>query len=112
MAVAASSAESQAELRDGWSRWPAPAKLNLFLHIVGRRDDGYHLLQTVFQLVDWGDEVRLRVRDDGEIRRVDPLPGSAKESDLGVRAAVALRDATGCTLGADIAIEKRIPIGG
>ena len=52
-----------------WTRWPAPAKLNLFLRIVGRRDDGYHLLQTVFQLLDWGDELRLRVRDDGEIGR-------------------------------------------
>jgi 4-diphosphocytidyl-2-C-methyl-D-erythritol kinase len=97
---------------DGWHGWPAPAKVNLFLHLVGRRDDGYHLLQTVFQLLDWGDEVRLRVRDDGEIRRVDPLPGVVDAADLGVRAAKALKEATGCTLGADIAIEKRIPIGG
>jgi 4-diphosphocytidyl-2-C-methyl-D-erythritol kinase len=95
-----------------WSCWPAPAKLNLFLHIVGRRDDGYHLLQTAFQLLDWGDEVRLRVRSDGVIARVDPLPGIEESSDLGVRAANALRAATGCALGADIAIEKRIPIGG
>jgi 4-diphosphocytidyl-2-C-methyl-D-erythritol kinase len=97
---------------DAWTRWPAPAKLNLFLHIVGRRDDGYHLLQTVFQLLDWGDEVRLRVRDDGEICRVDPLPGVPDDLDLGVRAAHALKRATGCRLGADIAIEKRVPIGG
>ena len=97
---------------DAWTRWPAPAKLNLFLHIVGRRDDGYHLLQTVFQLLDWGDEVRLRVRDDGEICRVDPLPGVPDDLDLGVRAAHALKHATGCRLGADIAIEKRVPIGG
>jgi 4-diphosphocytidyl-2-C-methyl-D-erythritol kinase len=95
-----------------WTVWPAPAKLNLFLHLVGRRDDGYHLLQTVFQLLDWGDEVRLRVRDDGAIRRVDPLRGVADEADLGVRAARALKDASGCGLGADIAIEKRVPIGG
>jgi 4-diphosphocytidyl-2-C-methyl-D-erythritol kinase len=97
---------------DGWTRWPAPAKLNLFLHIVGRRADGYHELQTVFQLLDWGDEVRLRVRADGAIRRLDPLPGVADDADLGVRAARALREATGCPLGADIAIEKRIPVGG
>jgi 4-diphosphocytidyl-2-C-methyl-D-erythritol kinase len=97
---------------DAWTRWPAPAKLNLFLHIVGRRDDGYHLLQTVFQLLDWGDEVRLRVRDDGEICRVDPLPGVPDDLDLGVRAAHALKRATGCRLGADIVIEKRVPIGG
>jgi 4-diphosphocytidyl-2-C-methyl-D-erythritol kinase len=95
-----------------WTAWPAPAKLNLFLHLVGRRDDGYHLLQTVFQLLDWGDEVRLRVRDDGAIRRIDPLPGVSDDADLGVRSAKALKDATGCAWGADIAIEKRIPIGG
>ena len=97
---------------DAWTRWPAPAKLNLFLHIVGRREDGYHLLQTAFQLLDWGDEVRLRVRDDGEICRIDPLPGVPDDVDLGVRAAHALKRATGCRLGADIAIEKRVPIGG
>ncbi|MET0232640.1 MAG: 4-(cytidine 5'-diphospho)-2-C-methyl-D-erythritol kinase [Rhodanobacteraceae bacterium] len=103
-----------AAMRDAaeWMPWPAPAKLNLFLHLVGRRDDGYHLLQTVFQLLDWGDEVRLRVRDDGEIRRIDPLRGVADEADLGVRAACALKEATGCALGADIAIDKRIPLGG
>jgi 4-diphosphocytidyl-2-C-methyl-D-erythritol kinase len=97
---------------DAWTRWPAPAKLNLFLHIVGRRADGYHLLQTAFQLLDWGDEVRLRVRADGEIHRIDPLPGVPDELDLGVRAAQALKRATGCRLGADIAIDKRVPIGG
>jgi len=97
---------------EGGSSWPAPAKLNLFLHIVGRRADGYHLLQTAFQLLDWGDEVRLRVREDGAIRRIDPLPCVADADDLGVRAAQALREATGCRLGADIAIEKRVPVGG
>jgi 4-diphosphocytidyl-2-C-methyl-D-erythritol kinase len=96
----------------GWTAWPAPAKLNLFLHVVGRREDGYHLLQTLFQLLDWGDEVRLRVREDGEIRRIDPLPGIDDAADLGVRAAHALKQATGTRLGADIAIEKRVPIGG
>jgi len=95
-----------------WSEWPAPAKLNLFLHIVGRRDDGYHLLQTAFQLLDWGDTVRLRLRDDDAIRRENPLPGVADEADLAVRAARALRAATGCERGVDIAIDKRIPLGG
>ena len=96
----------------GWSSWPAPAKLNLFLHIVGRRGDGYHLLQTAFQLLDWGDTVRLRVREDGQIRRIDPLPGLAAEHDLAVRAARALQQAAGAPLGVDIAIDKRIPLGG
>lgn len=96
----------------GWSVWPAPAKLNLFLHIVGRRDDGYHLLETVFQLLDWGDLVRLRVREDGLIHRHDPLPGIAPENDLAVRAAQALQATTGSRLGVDIALDKRIPMGG
>jgi 4-diphosphocytidyl-2-C-methyl-D-erythritol kinase len=101
-----------AEIEAAWTIWPAPAKLNLFLHIVGRRADGYHLLQTAFHLLDWGDEVRLRRRDDGAIHRIDALPGVPDEADLGVRAALALRKATGCRLGADIAIDKRVPIGG
>ena len=92
--------------------WPAPAKLNLFLHVVGRRADGYHLLQTLFQIVDLADSVTLSARADGEIRRIDPLPGVAVEDDLCVRAARALQRATGCALGADIALHKRIPIGG
>lgn len=96
----------------GWTDWPAPAKLNLFLHIVARRADGYHLLQTVFQLLDWGDRVRLRVRADGAVRRLDPLPGVAADDDLAVRAARALQAASGTRLGADIAIDKRIPLGG
>lgn len=97
---------------DGWSEWPAPAKLNLFLHITGRRADGYHLLQTVFQILDWGDTVRLRPRTDGLIGRVGNLPGVAADEDLVVRAARALQSATGTCRGADIAIDKRIPIGG
>ncbi len=99
-------------MTDAWSRWPAPAKLNLFLQIVGRRADGYHLVQTVFQLLDWGDSVRLRRRADGVISRVSPLPGVPTENDLTVRAALALRERAGISAGADIAVEKRIPMGG
>jgi 4-diphosphocytidyl-2-C-methyl-D-erythritol kinase len=95
-----------------WSEWPAPAKLNLFLHITGRRADGYHLLQTAFQLLDWGDTVRLRPRTDGLVRRMEPLPDVAAVDDLAVRAAQALRAASGTSLGADIEIDKRIPLGG
>ena len=109
--AAASGATASADA-GGWSEWPAPAKLNLFLHIVGRHGDGYHRLQTAFQLLDWGDTVRLRVRADGSLHRVEPLPGVAPEDDLAMRAAFALRAATGCALGADIAIDKRIPSGG
>jgi 4-diphosphocytidyl-2-C-methyl-D-erythritol kinase len=92
--------------------WPAPAKLNLFLHVVGRREDGYHLLQTVFTLIDHCDQIRLRVRDDGKIQRVNAVPGVAPEEDLAVRAALLLREASGTALGADIELEKRIPMGG
>jgi 4-diphosphocytidyl-2-C-methyl-D-erythritol kinase len=98
---------------DGWSVWPAPAKLNLFLRIVGRRADGYHDLQTVFRLLDWGDTIRLRVRDDGVIARVGPgLAGVAEADDLAVRAAIVLQRAANVALGADIVVEKRIPAGG
>jgi 4-diphosphocytidyl-2-C-methyl-D-erythritol kinase len=95
-----------------WSEWPAPAKLNLFLRIVGRRADGYHLLQTVFQLLDWGDTVRVRVRRDGRTCRVSALPGVAEDDDLAVRAARALQAAAGTGLGADIEVHKRVPQGG
>ncbi len=95
-----------------WSHWPAPAKLNLFLHIVGRREDGYHLLQTVFQLLDWGDEVSLRPRDDGRVERHAGPQGVNEADDLSVRAALALQRFTGTSLGADIAVTKRIPLGG
>jgi 4-diphosphocytidyl-2-C-methyl-D-erythritol kinase len=98
-------------MAETWSAWPAPAKLNLFLHIIGRRADGYHLLQTVFQLLDWGDSVRLRVRDDGAIVSVTGLADVAPEQDLALRAAQALRARSGTRLGADIAVDKRIPIG-
>lgn len=90
---------------------PAPAKLNLFLHITGRRPDGYHLLQSVFMLIDWADTLHLQRRPGGHISRED-LNGDAPalpEHDLVVRAAQALQQATGCTWGAHIALDKRIP---
>lgn len=99
-------------MTDVWTTWPAPAKLNLFLHIVGRRADGYHLLQTAFQLLDWGDTLRLRTRDDGVVARVAGLDGVEPDDDLAVRAALALQAATGSAFGADIVVEKRIPVGG
>ncbi|HEX2830316.1 MAG TPA: 4-(cytidine 5'-diphospho)-2-C-methyl-D-erythritol kinase [Burkholderiales bacterium] len=92
-------------------RYPAPAKLNLMLRVVGRRDDGYHLLQTLFRFIDHGDQVSLAVRDDGAIRRVREIPGVAEDDDLTVRAARLLRQATGARLGADIGVEKRLPMG-
>jgi len=92
--------------------WPAPAKLNLFLHIVGRRSDGYHELQTCFQFVDLCDEVTIVVRADGAIRRVADMPGVPEEADLCVRAARLLKTAAGSPLGADIGVLKRIPMGG
>ena len=92
--------------------FPAPAKLNLFLHVVGRRRDGYHLLQTAFRFIDYGDELSFAVREDGEIRHTNPLPGVAPENDLSVRAARALQEEAGCRQGADIGIVKRLPMGG
>ncbi|MGB0134585.1 4-(cytidine 5'-diphospho)-2-C-methyl-D-erythritol kinase [Dokdonella sp.] len=96
----------------GWTAWPAPAKLNLFLHVTGRRKDGYHLLQTVFQLLDWGDTIHLRIRRDDSIRRIGALPGVAEQDDLVVRAARLLQRATSTGLGAEIRIDKQIPMGG
>jgi 4-diphosphocytidyl-2-C-methyl-D-erythritol kinase len=92
--------------------YPAPAKLNLFLHVVGRRADGYHLLQSVFTLIDRCDRLRFRVRSDGAIRRVNDLPGVASRDDLSVKAARLLQEASGTALGADIEIDKAIPMGG
>jgi len=92
--------------------YAAPAKLNLFLHVVGRRADGYHLLQSVFVLVDRCDAIRIRVRSDGAIARVNELAGVPSEQDLAIRAARALKELTGTPMGADIEIEKRIPMGG
>lgn len=91
---------------------PAPAKLNLFLHVTGRRADGYHTLQTVFQLVDWSDTLDFFRRDDGRIERISDVPGVPAQSDLIVRAAQALQQAGGTRFGADIAIAKRLPMGG
>ncbi len=87
---------------------PAPAKLNLFLHIVGRRDDGYHLLQSPFMLIDWCDTLHFSQRSDGRISRED-LTWALPQDDLVVRAARALQHATGCTSGVHIGIHKSIP---
>ncbi|MGH8529821.1 MAG: 4-(cytidine 5'-diphospho)-2-C-methyl-D-erythritol kinase [Nevskiales bacterium] len=92
--------------------WPAPAKLNLFLHITGRRPDGYHRLQTVFQFLDFGDELQFSLRDDGLICRTRGPAALSVEDDLCLHAARALQAASGCTLGIDIALDKRLPLGG
>lgn len=91
---------------------PAPAKLNLFLHVVGRRADGYHLLQTAFRLLDWGDSLDFRLREDGAVRRTNEVAGVAEEADLVVRAARLLQARTGTASGADITLHKRLPMGG
>lgn len=91
---------------------PAPAKINLFLHVVGRRPDGYHLLQTVFRFIQLADTLHFEVRPDGRLDRVTPLEGVPAAQCLTVRAAQALQRATGCTLGVDIHLHKRIPQGG
>jgi 4-diphosphocytidyl-2-C-methyl-D-erythritol kinase len=103
---------NDADPADGWSTWPAPAKLNLFLRLTGRRDDGYHALQTVFRMLDWGDTIRLRPRADGRIRRVGTsVPGLAEADDLVIRAARLLKKEVNAWEGVDIAVEKRIPSG-
>ncbi len=91
---------------------PAPAKLNLFLHITGRRADGYHELQTVFQLLDWGDTLHFEANDSGVIRVQGDLPGTATEDNLITRAAARLKTGADDALGADITLHKRIPLGG
>ena len=91
---------------------PACAKLNLFLHVVGRREDGYHLLQTVFQLIDLADEIELEAVPDGEIELAPDSDAPGGEDDLTLRAARLLREATGATTGARIGLHKRIPAGG
>jgi 4-diphosphocytidyl-2-C-methyl-D-erythritol kinase len=91
---------------------PAPAKLNLFLHITGVRDDGYHNLQTIFQLLDYSDEVTLLRRDDGVIRRTEGLAEVEPSDDLIVKAAQALKNYTGTAYGADVGVIKRLPVGG
>jgi 4-diphosphocytidyl-2-C-methyl-D-erythritol kinase len=99
--------------------WPAPAKLNLFLHVTGRRADGYHELQTAFQLIDLADDLSFEITDDGRIERADDggaetgeLAAVVSADDLAVRAAKSLQAATGCRAGARIRIRKRIPLGG
>ncbi|HSX91672.1 MAG TPA: 4-(cytidine 5'-diphospho)-2-C-methyl-D-erythritol kinase [Hydrogenophaga sp.] len=88
---------------------PAPAKVNLFLHIIGRRGDGYHELQSVFMLIDWCDHLHFERLDSGAIERVDSAPADLPADDLCVRAARALREATGCALGVRITLDKRLP---
>ncbi len=95
---------------DDW--WPAPAKLNLMLRVVGRRPDGYHLLQTVFRFVDFADQIGFRVRGDGLIRRISGNYAVAESEDLMIRAARLLQRESGASLGVDISLVKNIPMGG
>ncbi len=99
-------------MADELKPYPAPAKLNLFLHVTGRRADGYHLLQSVFRFIEYGDTVWLGVRQDGKIRRLEDIPGVPEAQDLTVRAAKLLQQTTGCSMGVDIRLEKRLPMGG
>lgn len=94
------------------SSYPAPGKLNLMLRVVGRRADGYHLLQSVIRFIDFGDTLTFRVREDGLIRRLNTVEGVAPDTDLALRAARLLQETADCPLGVDIGIEKRLPIGG
>lgn len=91
---------------------PAPAKLNLWLHIIGRRDDGYHDLETVFQFLDHADQLRFALRDDDQVRLQTDVPGVDHDSNLIVRAARQLQEQSGCTQGVDIWLEKLLPMGG
>ena len=97
---------------DSAGAWPAPAKLNLMLRVLGRRPDGYHLLQTVFQFLDRGDRLYFSVRDDGIVARPEGIDEIPPEQDLIVRAARALQAYSGCALGADIRCDKQLPMGG
>jgi 4-diphosphocytidyl-2-C-methyl-D-erythritol kinase len=99
-------------IEDAGMAWPAPAKLNLMLRVVGRRADGYHELQTIFQFIDRCDRLWFDVRADGRISRLNEVAGVVESDDLTVRAALALKQATGCALGADIRCEKNLPMGG
>ncbi|OQW74496.1 MAG: 4-(cytidine 5'-diphospho)-2-C-methyl-D-erythritol kinase [Proteobacteria bacterium ST_bin11] len=97
----------------GWGeRWPAPAKLNLTLRIVGRRPDGYHLLQTVFQIIDLCDWISFHPTDNGAVYLRDPIPGVPEQEDLTIRAANLLKKSTGCSAGVCIEVEKNLPMGG
>lgn len=93
-------------------KWPAPAKINLMLRITGQREDGYHLLQTVFQLVDWCDWLTFQPLDNGQVRLLSPITGVPEETDLSVRAAKILQQAAGCQQGVLIELEKNLPMGG
>ncbi|MCA1804513.1 MAG: 4-(cytidine 5'-diphospho)-2-C-methyl-D-erythritol kinase [Xanthomonadaceae bacterium] len=100
------------EVPYGGQPWPAPAKLNLFLHITGRRPDGYHELQTLFQFLDHGDELRFHPAPAGRIELLRPLPGVPADQDLCLRAARLLREHTGVRAGVVIELDKRLPMGG
>ena len=91
---------------------PAPAKLNLMLHILGRRPDGYHELQTIFQFLDYGDELSFALREDGEVRLQTEIEGVPHDSNLIVKAARALKEQSGCEQGVDIWLKKVLPMGG
>ena len=105
-------ASPEAEARAAPYRFPAPAKLNLMLRVVGRRPDGYHLLQTVFRFIDYGDEITIAVREDGVLSRGRELPGIPAEIDLTLRAARLLKERTASEAGAHIDLLKRLPLGG
>ena len=92
--------------------WPAPAKINLFLHITGQRDDGYHELQTAFQFLDYCDSLQFKVQQNTDIKLLTPIKGVDDEANLIIRAAKCLQAHTHTPLGADISIEKRLPMGG
>jgi len=97
----------------GWQdTFPAPAKLNLFLHVTGRRSDGYHELQTVFRFIDYADYLSFSPRHDGDVCLLQPLPGVTHEANLVVRAARLLKEETSCREGVSIQVEKNLPIGG
>lgn len=97
---------------EAWSHWSAPAKINLFLHVTGRRANGYHELETLFRIVDWCDRISIAPTDDGRIERVDGDPRIAAESDLAVRAARLLQTECGVRAGARLVVDKRLPMGG
>ncbi len=97
---------------DGKTVWPSPAKLNLFLYITGQRPDGYHELQTLFQFLDYGDELVITANDSGQITITPQIEGVKNEDNLIFKAAIALQEKTGCSLGADIELTKILPMGG
>lgn len=99
-------------MTSAFQAFPAPAKVNLFLHIVGRRPDGYHLLQSVFRLLNHGDTLHLRPTTDGAVRRLQNIPDVPEDHDLCIRAARLLQQHTGCQLGVDIRLDKALPMGG